>query len=104
MWLVAEWKHLLVPLVPVVGLVCVLALLEPDMGTTIVITAVLVALLWVVGAPARVFAGMVSIFLLLGGLIAVAEPYRLARLRHFLNPCEISQRVAAADIPGWSVR
>jgi cell division protein FtsW len=91
--LLGEWKHLLVPLVPVVGLVSVLALLEPDMGTTIVITAVLVALLWVVGAPARVFVGLVSVFLLLGGLIAVAEPYRLARLKNFIDPCEVSQRL-----------
>jgi cell division protein FtsW len=91
--LLGEWKHLLVPLVPVVGLVAVLALLEPDMGTTIVISAVLVALLWVVGAPGRIFAGLVSVFLLLGTLIAVAEPYRLARLRNFIDPCEVSQRL-----------
>ena len=37
--LLGEWKHLLVPLVPVVGVVIsVLALLEPDMGTTIVLS------------------------------------------------------------------
>ena len=91
--LLREWKHLLVPLVPVVGLLCVLALLEPDMGTTIVIASVLVALLWVVGAPARIFAGLVSIFLLFGAVLAVAEPYRLARLTHFSNPCALHQRL-----------
>ena len=93
--LLGEWKHLLVPLVPVVGLVSVLTLLEPDMGTTVVIASVLIALLWVVGAPARIFGGLVSAFLLLGGLIAVAEPYRLARLQHFVNPCQVSQRLEA---------
>ena len=91
--LLRDWKHLLIPLVPVVGCLCVLVLLEPDMGTTIVVASILVALLWVVGAPARIFAVLVSTFLLLGGLLAVAEPYRLARLTHFTDPCALRQRL-----------
>ncbi|MCU1588365.1 MAG: cell division protein FtsW [Frankiales bacterium] len=91
--LLGEWKHLLVPLAPVVGFASVLALLEPDMGTAIVLSTILIALLWVVGAPGRVFAGLVSAFLLLGSIVAVAEPYRVARLRHFLSPCQVSQRL-----------
>ena len=91
--LLGEWKHLLVPLVPVVGLISVLTLLEPDMGTTIVLASVLIALLWVVGAPARIFVGLVSALALLGGLIAIAEPYRLARLQHFIDPCAVSQKL-----------
>jgi cell division protein FtsW len=91
--LLGEWKHLLVPLVPVVGMISVLALLEPDMGTTIVLSAVLFAVLWVVGAPARVFTGLLSAYLFLGAVVAVAEPYRVARLRHFIDPCEASQRL-----------
>ncbi|MGZ6793216.1 MAG: FtsW/RodA/SpoVE family cell cycle protein, partial [Mycobacteriales bacterium] len=47
--LLGEWKHLLVPLVPGVGIVAVLVMLEPDMGTTIVVSSILMALLWVVG-------------------------------------------------------
>ena len=91
--LLGEWKHLLIPLVPVAGFISVLVLLEPDMGTTIVVAAILIALLWVVGAPARIFAGLVSVIAVLGALLAVAEPYRLARLTHFMNPCALHQRL-----------
>jgi cell division protein FtsW len=92
--LLREWKHLLVPLVPVVGLVSALVMLEPDMGTTIVVMSILMSLLWVVGAPARVFGLLLGTALTLGSLLAVAEPYRLARLTSFLNPCSTHQRLA----------
>jgi cell division protein FtsW len=91
--LLGEWKHLLVPLVPVVGLVAVLVMLEPDMGTTIVVSAVLMALLWVVGAPGRVFGALLTAALTLGALLAVAEPYRLRRLTSFSDPCSATHRL-----------
>ena len=109
--LLRHWKHLLVPLVPVVGFVAALVMLEPDMGTTIVVTAILMALLWVVGAPGRVFAGLGAVALLLGGVMAVAAPYRLARLTSFTNPCSVTHRLdkgyqacqglQALDAGGW---
>ncbi len=91
--LLGDWKHLLIPLVPVVGVVAVLVMLEPDMGTTIVVTSIMMALLWVVGAPGRVFAGLGGVALFLGGLMAVTEPYRLERLTHFTDPCAAHQRL-----------
>ncbi len=91
--LLGDWKHLLIPLVPVVVLVAVLVMLEPDMGTTIVVSAILMSLLWVVGAPARVFVGILAVGLFLGALLAVSEPYRLQRLVNFINPCSIDQRL-----------
>jgi len=91
--LLREWKHVLVPLVPVTGVIALLVMLEPDMGTTIVLMSILMALLWVVGAPFRVFAGIVAVVLSLGSLLAVVEPYRLRRLTSFLDPCAAHQRL-----------
>jgi len=91
--LLGDGKHLLIPLVPTVGVVAVLVMIEPDMGTTIVVSAILMALLWVVGAPARIFAGIAAVGLSLGGLLAVTEPYRLERLTHFTDPCATGQRL-----------
>jgi cell division protein FtsW len=109
--LLRDWKHLVVPLVPVVAFVAALVMLEPDMGTTIVVTSILMSLLWVVGAPARVFAWMVSSALLLGTVMALAEPYRLARLTSFADPCSTTHRLdkgyqacqglQALDAGGW---
>ena len=69
--LLGQWKHLLVPMVPVGGLILVLVLLGGDLGTAIIIAAVLAALLWVAGAPLRLFlaaggAGRCSSFALHG--------------------------------------
>jgi cell division protein FtsW len=95
--LVRKWKllgqtrHLLVPLLPVGGLMAALVMVEPDMGTTIVLVLVVFALLWVVGAPLRVFGFFVAAIGAIGGLLAIAEPYRLARLTSFLHPFHDSQ-------------
>ena len=85
--LLGDWRHLFVPLVPVTVLVLALIMLEPDMGTTLATTTVVIALLWVVGTPTRYFATLVGTLVGLATLLAVTEPYRLARLVSFLEPC-----------------
>jgi cell division protein FtsW len=82
-----ETKHLLVPLLPVAMVMGVLVMAQPDMGTTVVLITVMLALLFTAGARAGVFA-KIGIFLgiSLGGL-AITEPYRLQRLTGFRHPC-----------------
>jgi cell division protein FtsW len=78
--------HVFVPLIPVFVLVCVLVMLEPDLGTTMCFLLVLLGLLWTLGLPMRYFAG---VLLAVGGvvtLLAVVEPYRLKRLLTFVHP------------------
>ena len=89
--LLAEWRHLLVPILPVATLVFGLVMLEPDMGTTLVLVVVVLALLWVVGSPMRLFTGLLSTLALLGTALAVTEPYRLARLTSFADPFRDAQ-------------
>ncbi len=89
--LLGDWKHLFVPLLPVTMLVCVLVMLEPDMGTTLATVSVVVAMLWVVGTPLRYFAVLMGGLISLATLLAVAEPYRLARLTAFLHPFDDPQ-------------
>lgn len=84
--LLRDWKHLLMPLLPVATLIAGLIMLEPDMGTTMTTLAVIFGLLWVVGAPMRIFAALVGAVGLLAGILAVTAPYRLERLTAFVNP------------------
>lgn len=84
--LLGDWRHLFVPLVPVTTLLAMLVMLEPDMGTTMVLLAVLIALLWVAGTPIRYFGALMSGLLALSVLLAVVEPYRMARVTSFVNP------------------
>lgn len=84
--LLTDTRHLLVPLLPVGLLLAALILLEPDMGTMMVLTAALFTLLVTVGAPRRILAWLAGTGVLAIGLLAVAAPYRLARLTSFVNP------------------
>lgn len=81
-----EWRHLLVPLIPGAGLIVLLVMLGKDLGTTLVLLTILLALLWIVGAPIRLFAAM---FVSVIGLVVVfiaREPYRMARITSFADP------------------
>jgi cell division protein FtsW len=98
--LLGEWKHLFVPLVPVACLVCLLVMLEPDMGTTLATVSVVVALLWVVGTPVRYFAVFLGGLASLAALLAVAEPYRMARLTAFLHPFDDPQGAGYQAVQG----
>ncbi|AKJ13728.1 cell division protein FtsW [Streptomyces incarnatus] len=78
--LLTQWKHMLVPLVPVAFLLLGLIMLGGDMGTAIILTAILFGLLWLAGAPTRLFAGVLTIATLIGGVLIKTSPNRMARL------------------------
>jgi len=74
------------PFLVVAGAACLLIMLEPDMGTTMVITFAVGATLVAAGARPRDL-GLIA--LAIGGaalLMTIVEPYRMARLTGFLNP------------------
>jgi len=76
----------MMPFLLVVGASCLLIMLQPDMGTTMVICFAVGATLVAAGARP---ADLGKIALVIGGLallMAVVEPYRMARLTSFLNP------------------
>lgn len=84
--LLARWRHLLVPVVPVAVLVFVLVMLQPDLGTTVVLGIVLLALLWFAGTPTELF-GMILIGAVAGAAtMATIAGYRSARIQAFLHP------------------
>jgi cell division protein FtsW len=91
--LLGDWRHVVVPLLPVTCLLAVLVMAEPDMGTTLVVLATAFTLIWVVGAPARVLALLGGIGATLVTLLAVTEPYRFARLVGFVDPCDAAHRL-----------
>ncbi|MDZ7734049.1 MAG: FtsW/RodA/SpoVE family cell cycle protein [Acidimicrobiia bacterium] len=74
------------PLIVVLAVVAALILLEPNLGTTLVLAAIVFAMLFVAGTPLRSLAA-VGAFGMGGGLLmALAAPYRRARLLAFLDP------------------
>ncbi|WP_405509643.1 putative lipid II flippase FtsW [Streptomyces cyaneofuscatus] len=78
--LLTQWKHMLVPLVPVAFMLLGLIMLGGDMGTAIILTAILFGLLWLAGAPTRLFAGVLGSAAALAALLIWTSPNRMSRL------------------------
>ncbi|MDQ3761854.1 MAG: putative lipid II flippase FtsW [Actinomycetota bacterium] len=84
--LMHQWRHLLVPLVPMAVAIFTLVMLQPDLGTTITLAIVLLALLWFGGAPGELF-GAITIAAVAGAVVmAGIAGYRSARIESFLHP------------------
>jgi rod shape determining protein RodA len=66
-----------------------LIMLQPDLGTTLIISAAMVLMIAVSGAPTRWVAGLL-LLALLGGFVAVkagvVSQYQIRRLQSFVNP------------------
>lgn len=85
-----EWRQLLIPLLPGTGVLVLLVMLGSDLGTTLILLTIFLSLLWVVGTPGRLFAGMAGLIAVIVGILIVVAPYRMRRLTGFLDP-EASQ-------------
>jgi len=86
-----DLRSLARPVGVLVAVVCVLLLLQPDLGTAICIVVMLAFMLAVGGVPPRVLASGAAI-VVAAGLVAIwFEPYRRARILGFLNPWDDSQ-------------
>jgi cell division protein FtsW len=79
-------RRIVGPLILVTGFACVLILAQPDMGTAMVLGLIALALLFVsgvrLGPVMKVMAALVG----LAVIVAVASPYRRARLLSFVDP------------------
>ncbi|MGV9375112.1 putative lipid II flippase FtsW [Nonomuraea sp. NPDC003707] len=81
-----EWRQLLIPLMPGTAILAVMVMLGRDLGTTLVLFMIFLALLWVVGAPIKLFGGILSLAVLAAVIMIKVEPYRMARIGAYLNP------------------
>jgi cell division protein FtsW len=82
----ADWRHLLVPLMPGTGVLCLLVMAGNDLGTTFILLVIFLALLWVIGTPGRVYVALLILMALAMLLMIVSAPYRFQRLTGFLHP------------------
>lgn len=70
----------------VAGAACLLVLLQPDTGTTLVIAGTVAAVLVAAGVPLRQLAIVAGIGVALIVLLVLIQPYQQARLTSFLDP------------------
>ena len=86
MGMLADWRHMLVPLMPGAGLLAMLVMAGNDLGTTFILLIVFLALLWIAGTPGRVFGALLILMGLVLLLLVVTEGYRIRRITGFWNP------------------
>jgi cell division protein FtsW len=77
---------LLVPVLPVFGILSLLIIAEPDFGGVISLGLVLVGLLWAGGMPLRWFAGFAAVAAALIAVMVAVAPYRMERITAFMDP------------------
>jgi cell division protein FtsW len=79
------WEGLKIPL----GLMAAMAgllILEPDLGTALVLLGTAFLMLVLAGVPARMLAALGGVGVSLAVIATVAAPYRMARFTSFLDP------------------
>ena len=80
MGMLADWRHMLVPLMPGTGLLALLVMAGDDVGTTFVLLMVFLALLWFAGAPGRVFSALLILMGMVLLLLVVTQSWRIRRI------------------------
>lgn len=77
---------LLVPVLPVFGILSLLLIAEPDFGAVVSLGLVLVGLLWAGGMPLRWFGGVIAVGAAALGLVVTFSAERMDRITAFLDP------------------
>ncbi len=78
--------EIMIPVVPGMMLATGLVVAGKDLGTALVLFAILLAMLWVVGAPARLFVFATSIIGVVALFLATTNSERRERLTSFVDP------------------
>jgi cell division protein FtsW len=77
-----------VPPLILIGIVCVLTILEPDLGSVAFIVMTMAILFFVSGLQLRYVLGALAVLLPAFYFLIIRVPYRLSRLEAYLNPWE----------------
>jgi cell division protein FtsW len=79
-------RQALAPVALVAGPACLLIVVEPDLGTTLVVAFTMITLLLAAGLPGRYLAIVVGVGLFAVLVLVLVQPYQQARLGAFLHP------------------
>ena len=83
-----NWRELVVPLVPIGGAAVGLVLLGGDLGTSIILTAIVMGAIFFAGVKLRFLAVPIVLIGIAGAIAASARSSRLDRIQAFLSGCK----------------
>lgn len=106
---IRDWRYGMAPFFIVLSFAGGLLLLQPDIGTLIIISAISVGIYFIAGSPVKhfLFLGL-AVIVIFAGMI-MAEPYRLNRIKTFVDPTydprgisyQLNQSLIAIGSGGW---
>jgi cell division protein FtsW len=79
-------RHLVIPLLPVAAIVIGLVLLGGDLGTSLILMAIVAGMLFIAGAPFRVFLALGAPALAVILFMTFQRSARLSRIQSFMDP------------------
>lgn len=79
-------SHSFLPMVPAIAVLAALVMLQPDLGTTVILGVIGFGLMFVAGAPLRHLVPLGAVGIAIALLGALSASYRRARIVAFLNP------------------
>ncbi len=85
-WFSFHEKGRLIPFLLLLAMIVGLVILEPDLGTAIIILATAVIIYFLSGAPIFQLLLLVPVLVAIVFGLAIVSPYRFARIMTFLNP------------------
>lgn len=108
-WLSSRERGRFLAFITLIGMVAGLVILEPDLGTSLIIGLVALILYFLSEAPVFHLLFLVPVTIILASIAAIASPYRLRRLLTFLDPTRdplgasyhIRQVLLALGSGGW---
>ena len=87
----ATLGEMLVPLLPAAVLALALIVAQPDLGNTVSLGIILLALLWFAGLPLKVFLSSLGAAVAAAAVLALTAGYRSDRVKSWLDPSADAQ-------------
>ncbi|MGH9116012.1 MAG: putative lipid II flippase FtsW [Acidimicrobiales bacterium] len=94
------WRYQMAPVIIVLAVLAALVMAQPDMGTTVVLGCIALAMMFTAGMPVKPLAAVVGAGA--GGalLMALAAPYRWRRMTSFLHPFKDASNTGYQSVQG----
>lgn len=81
----SKQKNILIPFLVLVAIMGILLIMEPDLGTALVVLGVMICMYFFSGVDLKQFLIIIPLLIFCVGGLAIISPYRFARLMTFLN-------------------
>ena len=97
-----SWWEVAKPVAWPALIACGLIVVEPDLGTTLVVALTMLSMLLAAGLPAKYLLGIIGAGAVAVMILVLIQPYQRARLTSFLHPCAAVSKASTGyqSLPG----